>query len=56
MLALRCDVDANALGELLFGPDCIARLLMIEHKEAVGAVLLALLDEESPAPLEESAS
>ena len=42
VLALRLSVDESALGQLLFGPDQVARLLLIEHKDAVSAVLLAL--------------
>jgi len=42
VLAVRLEVDAGALGELLFGPSHLARLLMIEHKEAVCTVLLAM--------------
>jgi hypothetical protein len=46
VLALRLNVSAEALGEMLFGPGGRALLLMLDHKEAVGAVLLALV--ESP--------
>ena len=42
VLAVRLEVDAGALGELLFGPGHLVRLLMIGHKEAVCAVLLAM--------------
>ncbi|MCP4005158.1 MAG: hypothetical protein GY725_13270 [bacterium] len=42
ILALRLSVDQDVLGRVLFGPDQVARLLMLEHKDAVGAVLLAL--------------
>ena len=42
VLALRLPVDECALGQLLFGRDQVARLLMVEHKDAVSAVLLAL--------------
>jgi hypothetical protein len=42
VLALRLDVDEHALGRLLFGRDQVARLLLIAHKDAVSAVLLAL--------------
>ena len=42
VLAVRLDVDAHALGELLFGPGRLARLLMIVHKEAVSTILLAM--------------
>jgi hypothetical protein len=42
VLALRLEVDAATLGELIFGKGSLARLLMLEHKEAVSAVLLAM--------------
>lgn len=42
VLAIRIAVDADALGSQLFGPGRRARLLMIEHKDAVAAVLLSL--------------
>lgn len=42
VLALRLSVDEAALGRLLFGRDEVARLLLVEHKDAVSAVLLAL--------------
>ena len=34
--------DEETLGRLLFGRDEVARLLLVEHKDAVSAVLLAL--------------
>lgn len=42
VLAVRVSIDAEALGALLFGPGRRARLLMLEHKDAVAAVLLAM--------------
>ena len=42
VVAVRLPVDAETLGESLFGKGQAARLVMIEHKAAVGAVLLAL--------------
>jgi len=45
VLAVRLEVDAGALGELLFGPGHLVRLLLIEHKEAVCAVLLAMAEQ-----------
>lgn len=42
VLALRLPLDECALGRLLFGPDQVARLLLVEHKDAVSALLLAL--------------
>ena len=45
VLAVRLDVGAGTLGELLYGPARLARLLMLMHKEAVGAALLAIAGE-----------
>jgi hypothetical protein len=42
VLALRLPSDQETLGRLLFGPGQVARLLLVEHKDAVSAVLLAL--------------
>jgi len=42
VLALRLDASQDALGSLVFGPEQVARLLLIQHKDAVAAVLLAL--------------
>ena len=42
VLAVYLDADAATLGGLIFGPGRLARLLMIEHKDAVSAVLLAM--------------
>jgi len=42
VLALRLAVNEAALGRLLFGREEVARLLLVEHKDAVSAVLLAL--------------
>ena len=46
VLALRLDIKAETLGQLLFGPGRRAVLLLLDHKKAVSAVLLALA--ESP--------
>lgn len=46
VFAVRLEVDAAALGELLFGPGHPVRLLMIEHKDAVCSVLLAMASQE----------
>jgi hypothetical protein len=45
VLAVRLNADAGALGELLFGPGRLVRLLMIMHKDAVGAILLAMMGQ-----------
>ena len=42
VLAMRLSADEHDLGELLFGPNRVARLLLVEHKDAVSATLLAL--------------
>ena len=42
VLAVLLEIDEQGLGELLFGPGRVARLLMLEHKQAVGSVLLAM--------------
>jgi hypothetical protein len=42
VLAVRLEIDEQGLGELLFGPHRVARLLMLEHKQAVGSILLAM--------------
>ena len=52
VLAVRLEVDEQGLGELLFGPGRVARLLMLEHKQAVGSVLLAMAGQwENPGHL-----
>jgi len=45
VVAVRLKVAAEILGNALYGKGGAARLLMIEHKAAVGAVLLALADQ-----------
>lgn len=54
VLALRLAVNELSLGQLIFGPGQVARLLLVEHKDAVSAVLLALAshwsEEENPPP------
>jgi hypothetical protein len=44
VLAVRLDVDADTLGELVFGPGHRARLLLLDHKEAVSEVLLSMAE------------
>jgi len=44
VLALLLESDSATLGELLFGPGSLARLLLLEHKEAVSYVLLSMID------------
>lgn len=49
VLALRLSADERVLGQLLFGPDGKARLVLLEHKDAVSAVLLTLASQWSEA-------
>jgi hypothetical protein len=44
VLGLRLSADQATLGQLLFGPSEVARLLLVEHKDAVSAVLIALAE------------
>lgn len=45
VLAVRLEIDEKELGELLFGPHNVARLLLLVHKQAVGSVLLAMANQ-----------
>ncbi|MFH1755284.1 MAG: hypothetical protein ABIA59_06230 [Candidatus Latescibacterota bacterium] len=45
VLAIRLDVDAAALGAPLFGAGRLTRLLMIQHKEAVAALLFSFAEQ-----------
>lgn len=45
VLAVRLDVAADGLGALLFGPGRVARLLLLERKDAVAGALLAIADQ-----------
>lgn len=42
VLTIRLEIDERGLGELLYGAPHVARLLMVEHKEAVAEILLSL--------------
>ena len=44
VLALRLDVQAETLGQMLFGPGHRVLLLLLDHKQAVSAMLLALAE------------
>jgi hypothetical protein len=44
VIALRLDVKAETLGQILFGSGHRVLLLLLDHKEAVSAVLLALAE------------
>ena len=50
VLAILLEIDASGLGELQFGPGSIARLVMLEHKQAVGSALLAMAGDICQAP------
>lgn len=50
VLSVLLEIDASALGELLFGPGSIARLVMLGHKQAVSSVLLAMAGDIHPVP------
>ena len=45
VLAVRLCADGDVLGRLLYGPDKLAKLVMVDHKDAVAQVLLALAGE-----------
>jgi len=42
LLVITLDVDARTLGESLYGHGAVARALLVEHKDAVAAILLGL--------------
>lgn len=44
VLAVRVDADAAALGARVFGPGALAKLVLLDHKEAVAAALRAIAD------------
>ena len=44
VMAVRLEADADTLGELLFGPNHLVRLLMLDHKKAVSMALLSMAD------------
>lgn len=45
---LRLDASAAQLGALLFGPEAIARVVLLDHKDAVAAALLAIAGPPEP--------
>ena len=53
LYAVRVEMDEYAMGELLYGSDRVARLVLLEHKNAVATVLLAIAQqwrtEDAPA-------
>jgi hypothetical protein len=40
--AIRLEIDEHELGELLYGPGRVTRLVLLEHKNAVASFLLAV--------------
>jgi hypothetical protein len=48
VLAVRLDVGARALGERVFGPGALAKLVLLDHKDAVAAALLAIAGASPP--------
>ncbi len=46
VLPLMVDADSERLGQLFFGEGKTVKLLLIEHKESVAAVLFALLTKD----------
>ena len=49
VMAIRIGADSAQLGEYLFGPEKAVKLLLIDHKESVAAVLLALTGQQPAA-------
>lgn len=52
VVAVLLKADAETLGGALFGKGRTVRLLMVEHKAAVGDVLLALADQWTDLPVD----
>ena len=44
VMAVRLEISADRLGALLFGPNHLVKLLMLDHKKAVCAALLIMAD------------
>lgn len=44
VMAVRVKADSAQLGEAVYGPEKTVKLLLIEHKESVAAVLLSMAD------------
>ena len=44
LLALRLDLNGESLGQTVFNPGQRVLLLLLDHKEAVSAMLLALAE------------
>jgi hypothetical protein len=50
VLALRTSADQHTLGTSVFGPEQVARLLLLAHKEPVADVLMALAEHGADRP------
>lgn len=48
VLPVIIDADSERLGQLFFGEGKAVKLLLVEHKESVAAVLLAMVSREEP--------
>jgi hypothetical protein len=48
LYAVRLEADEHDLGELLYGPDRVVRLVMLDHKSAVAGFLLAVARQAAP--------
>jgi len=46
-IAVRLDVDSATLGARVFGPGAVAKLVMLDHKQAVAAALYAIAEQEA---------
>jgi hypothetical protein len=47
VMAVRLEAEASVLGELLYGPGRLVRLLLVARKEAVSDILLSIADSGS---------
>jgi hypothetical protein len=47
-IAVRLDVDSATLGARVFGPGAVAKLVMLDHKQAVAAALYAIAEQPQP--------
>ena len=48
LLAIRLELDAAGLGQVLYGPGRKAKAILVTHKDAVTATLLALAPQHAP--------
>lgn len=45
LVAIRFDIDEHALGEMLYGPGRVTRLVLLDHKNAVADLLIAVAEQ-----------